>query len=71
MQIYENTKLTFGFGDKDHPVWGLLKPLVLTSCVALLLVLFADSFDTTEVKTIVGTLVGAYVLEAVNAKKKK
>lgn len=71
MQITKGTRVTFGFGDKDHPVWGLLKPIILTVCVALLLKLFADSFDSTEVKTIIGTLLGSFGLEAVNARKKR
>jgi hypothetical protein len=71
MQVGSNTKVTFGFSDKDHPVWGILKPLVLTACVGLLLYTFADSFDKTEVKTIIGTLLGSIGLEGINAVRRR
>lgn len=64
-------RVTLGFSEKDHPMWGLLKPLVLTCCVASLLYLFADNFDKTEVKAVIGTLFTSFGLEAFNSERKR
>lgn len=65
------TKVTLGFSDKDHPFWGIAKPVIQTCCVAFLLRVFAEDFDATEVKTIVGTLLGSFGLELFNVRDKK
>lgn len=70
MQV-NNTRVWFSFADKDHPLWGILKPVALTACVACLLFAFADSFDKTEIKTIIGTLLGSFGLEGINAVRRR
>lgn len=72
MQVMKTptTTVTYSFRDKDHPIWGILKPMVLTGMVSFLLWLFASNFDSSEVKTILFTLFGSYGLEGLNARRR-
>lgn len=71
MHTNGGTKVSMSFHDKDHPIWGIVKPVVITGLVSFLLWLFSANFDQTEIKTIVFTLIGSFGLEAVNVKKPK
>lgn len=66
----DHTKISLGIADKDHPIWGVLKPLTLTACVGGLLYAFASNFDSSEVKTIIFTLLSSFGLELVNVRKR-
>jgi hypothetical protein len=67
----QNTRTTFSFWrDKDHPVWGLLKPLFIAASCTLLLTFNATNFDSGEVRTAVVTYLIAQFLEGFNVKRK-
>jgi len=42
-----------GLNDPRHPLWGIIRFTLLCLCVTFLLWRNAESFDETEVKTIV------------------
>lgn len=54
----------------EHPVWGIMKVLVVTACVALLLTFNATTFDSGEVQTVIGTFFATFLLEGVRSRKK-
>ena len=62
--------VTLNWSSKDSPLWGILKVVVSTLCVASLLWMFADHFDTGEVKAIVLFFLGSAVTEGVNVRTK-
>lgn len=73
MQIKEtaNTRTTWSyFAEKDHPIWGFAKILLMGGTVALLLTFNASSFDSGEVRTVLGSLFAGIVLEGFNIRKK-
>ena len=74
MKIAESTttKTTWSyFAEKDHPLWGILKLLIVGCTVALLLTFNATTFDSGEVRTVIGTLVATFILEGFNIRQKK
>lgn len=66
----QDNKISWGFRDKDHPVWGIMKIIVTTGCVALLLAANASNFDGGEVKTVVGTGGILALLEGLNIRRR-
>lgn len=74
MKISESStsKTTWSyFAEKDHPLWGILKLLITGCSVALLLSFNATSFDSGEVRTVIGTLVATFILEGFNIRRKR
>jgi hypothetical protein len=71
MQVMKtrHTEVSLGFRDKDHPIWGILKPLVNVGVLTVVLWLTSSNFDETEIKTIVGMLLANFGLEGINAKQ--
>jgi len=62
--------VSWGFRDKDHPIWGILKIVITTSCVGVLLAFNATNFDGGEVRTILGTGALASMLEGINLRRR-
>lgn len=56
--------------DKDHPVWSIAKLATIFVGVNLMLWANASQFDGGEVKTAVGTVVLAAIMEALGVKRK-
>lgn len=51
--------------DKNHPIWPLLRLVVMMASLTALLWLNASHFDATEVKTIIGMLIANVAAEGV------
>lgn len=49
--------------DPSHPMWSLLRLLILMASLLAILMLVAEKFDDTELKTIVGMFMVAGGIE--------
>lgn len=52
----------------NHPVWSMLRVIVLTACACVTLVVTASHFDTTELTALAGIGGSAAVIEFVKRK---
>ena len=54
--------------DTEHPVWSLIRLVIVFAGVTIFLYLNASTFDETEMKTIVELMILAGGFEALNRK---
>jgi hypothetical protein len=66
----QKTSVTFGWIEKDHPVWGILKLIIQGAMLALFLSFNSTNFDSGEVRTIVYAFLTQLGLETINARRK-
>lgn len=69
MKITERASWGFHVPEKDHPIWGLLKPVVSTLCLGITLSFTSSSFDAGETAALVANWLAHTGLEGFNLKK--
>ena len=47
----------------DHPIWNIVRLIVMMTALTMILWLTASKFDSTEVKTIIGMFVASSGVE--------
>lgn len=53
-----------------HPIWGLMKTLLIAGCCALYLSFNAQNWDSGETRTVILTWLTSVIFEGVNVGRK-
>ncbi len=55
--------MPLNMSDPTHPLWSLLRLLIIMTALTVILVLVAEKFDKTEIQTLIGMFMVAAGIE--------